>query len=476
MARAEPPDPGLPIKLGPCSNGEFETPPPSEVAREAIRRANEAVSRNARRLGISRRDFLRTSMGAATALTALSACARDSGQTGGQFVLDSDPTTSFSSSTSLQPEPASTMEPEAAEEAIGPLRDEFIFDIQGHLLEFGPGVEGGAPGFPQSACGEAEQRDCYDIEHFLDLLFLESDTHMVMLSAIPFATGALSPDVMEQTMAAAARLGCEDRVLMQGESFPTSLGIDAMAEVAANYPIRAFKTYTHTGGSPWRLDDDTGAAYFAQVESVGVPIVAVHKGLSGNDPASSPEDVGPASVAHPDVSILVYHSGYENGFVEGPYDPQSGDTGVDRLITSLRDSGREPGGNVYAELGSTWRALMSNPDQAAHVLGKLLLAVGEDNVLWGTDSIWYGSPQDQIQAFRVFEISDELQERFGYPALTADVKRKILGYNAARLFGIEPSTEPCRFSREELLGIRAELTTTHHTHAEAANEVYTRAL
>ena len=472
MARAEPPDPGLPIKLGPCSNGEFETPPPTDVAREAVRRANQAVSRNARRLGVSRRQFLLTSMGAATALAALSACARESGQSGGQFVLETDPTTSARLSTSSQPAPASTLEPAAAEEAIGPLESEFIFDIQSHLLEFGPGVEGGAPGFPQSGCGEDDGRDCYSIEHFLELLFIESDTHMLMLSAIPFASGALSPDVMEQTMAAANRLGCEDRVLMQGESFPTSLGIDAMAEVAANYPIRAFKTYTHAGGPPWRLDDDTGAAYFAQVEAVGVPIVAVHKGLSGNDPASSPEDVGPAAAAHPNVSILVYHSGYETGSVEGPYDPQSGDTGVDRLTTSLRDSGGRPGGNVYAELGSTWRALMSSPDQAAHVLGKLLLAVGEDNVLWGTDSIWYGSPQDQIQAFRIFEISDEFQEKYGYPALTPEVKRKILGYNAARLFDIEPRVKPCRFSREELLDIRAELTTTHHTHADAAAQAF----
>ncbi len=48
---------------------------------------------------------------------------------------------------------------------------------------------------------------------------------------------------------------------------------------------------------------------------------------------------------------------------------------------------------------------MRDPDAAAHALGKLLKYVGEDNVLWGTDSIWYGSPQDQIQAFRTFQIS-----------------------------------------------------------------------
>ena len=53
------------------------------------------------------------------------------------------------------------------------------------------------------------------------------------------------------------------------------------------------------------------------------------------------------------------------------------------------------------------------------MLGKLLAAVGPDRVVWGTDSIWYGSPQGQIEAFRAFEITPEYQERFGYPALTA---------------------------------------------------------
>ena len=48
---------------------------------------------------------------------------------------------------------------------------------------------------------------------------------------------------------------------------------------------------------------------------------------------------------------------------------------------------------------------MRDPDSAAHAMGKLFKHVGEDNVLWGTDSIWYGSPQDQIQAFRTFQIS-----------------------------------------------------------------------
>ncbi len=486
MARAEPPDPGLPIKLEPCGNGEFVPRPPTPLAREVIRRANEAVERNARRLGLSRRQFLRTSMGAATCLTVLGACSRESGQRGGELVVDPDPTATASPGATATvsptatprptPEPEATMEPEAAEQAIGPLDEELIFDVQGHLLEYGPDTPGGPPGFPQSGCGEEDPRRCYSIEHFLELVFLESDTHLIMLSAIPFAPGALSPDVMARTMDAAERLGCAGRVLMQGESFPTSTGIDAMAAVAAEYPIRAFKTYTHTGGPPWRLDDDTGDAYFDQVRAVGVPVVAVHKGLSGNNPWSSPADVGPAAANHPDVSILVYHSGFETSLTEGPYDLSTADLGVNRLITSLRTAGIGPGENVYAELGSTWRALMTRPDEAAHLLGKLLLAVGEDNVLWGTDSIWYGSPQDQIEVFRAFRISEELQERFGYPALTPEVKRKILGHNAARLFEVEPADVSCSFTREELLATRAELTSTHHTHPGAATRAYAASL
>ena len=80
---------------------------------------------------------------------------------------------------------------------------------------------------------------------------------------------------------------------------------------------------------------------------------------------------------------------------------------------------------------------MRDPDNAAHALGKLFRYVGEDNVLWGPDSIWYGSPQDQIQAFRTFQISEEFQERFGYPAITPALRAKVFGLNSAVPYGID---------------------------------------
>ena len=100
---------------------------------------------------------------------------------------------------------------------------------------------------------------------------------------------------------------------------------------------------------------------------------------------------------------------------------------------------------------------MRLPDAAAHVLGKFLEHVGEDNVIWGTDCLFYGSPQDQIQALRSFHITEEFQERYGYPKLTKAIKAKILGLNGARLYDIEPTTTSCEFSRRELEQIRREL-------------------
>jgi uncharacterized protein len=105
-------------------------------------------------------------------------------------------------------------------------------------------------------------------------------------------------------------------------------------------------------------------------------------------------------------------------------------------VTSMKAAGLGQGSNVYAELGSTWRFLMRDPTMAAHGLGKLLAHLGPDNVLWGTDSIWYGSPQDQIQAFRTFQISAELQEKHGYPAITPEIRAKVFGRNALKIYPV----------------------------------------
>jgi hypothetical protein len=111
---------------------------------------------------------------------------------------------------------------------------------------------------------------------------------------------------------------------------------------------------------------------------------------------------------------------------------------VNRFIKAYIDNGFQPNeGNLYAELGGVWNAYKGIPEQAAHVIGKLLKHVGEDRICWGTDTVWHGSPQDQIQAMRTFQISEEFQETYGYPAMTPAIKAKIFGLNGARVYGLD---------------------------------------
>src|SRR5438874_2156912 len=136
---------------------------------------------------------------------------------------------------------------------------------------------------------------------------------------------------------------------------------------------------------------------------------------------------------------------------------QAGDLeGMDALVTSLIANDVKPGSNVYAELGSTWRFLMRDPTAAAHTLGKLFKHIGQDNVLWGTDSIWYGSPQDQIQAFRTFQISDELAEKHGYPKITPALRAKVFGRNALKVYSIPEDVLKIHLPRDRVARDRIE--------------------
>ncbi|MBI3628308.1 MAG: amidohydrolase family protein [Candidatus Rokubacteria bacterium] len=83
--------------------------------------------------------------------------------------------------------------------------------------------------------------------------------------------------------------------------------------------------------------------------------------------------------------------------------------------------------------------VITSPLLCGHLLGMLIRDLGADHVLWGTDSIWWGSPQWQIEAFRRFTMPETLRQRFGYAPLTRDIKDRILGLNAAALFGVDPA-------------------------------------
>ena len=101
----------------------------------------------------------------------------------------------------------------------------------------------------------------------------------------------------------------------------------------------------------------------------------MHKGLSfpGNElKYGACIDVARAAKRFPDLNFIVYHSGIEASKREGAYDAATADRGIDSLVKSMLDNGVAPNSNVYAELGSTWRIVMRDPDQAAHAIGKLV--------------------------------------------------------------------------------------------------------
>jgi predicted TIM-barrel fold metal-dependent hydrolase len=477
-------DPGLPIKFGPCSNGEYVPAPLTAVEREAIRRARIACEENARGTGLSRRDFLFTVGAAATTLLTLQGCLSDADETspnGGTYDVPRD----------------AGRDQDAARSALG--GEEFVFDVQGHHLEYDlmnspPGEPFFGSVFPQMNCGEDDPRACFAREVFLEEMFLRSDTNMVTLSALPIAPkgSPLSAAIMEETRQTAELVCGWDSVLLHAQALPNygSLGanLDEMEENAARYPIAAWKVFTHfpdafgDPGNAWRLDDrdrslaQVGHAFIDKARELDVKIICAHKGFGAGSPHATPDDVPHAARDYPDVDFIVYHSGFERtGSPEGPYTDATAHLGINRLIKAMKDAGVGPNENVYAELGSTWWTIMRDPAQSAHVLGKLLRHVGEDNVLWGTDCIFYGSPQDQIQTLRSFRISNEFQERYGYPKLTRELKAKILGLNGARVYGVEPRTDKCQFTRRELEEIRRHIQGKHATHGPR-NESEVKAL
>jgi uncharacterized protein len=424
----------LPIKLDTTSNGEFVPVPLSAANRAANRLAHESASANSKKLGISRRKFLVSSCGAASTLLAFNTA---NGKSGAFFEL----------------EPEAALDLQIAQARTGG-KGEFIFDVQGHFVDPGGAWVKNAPAdafkwSPKASCalgrsGGRSYLNCLGPDEFVKDVFLDSDTHMMVLSFVP-SSRAGEPVTIQAADAVrriVERLQGTHRLLLHGRVNPNQAGdLEAMDELKERWGVSAWKTYTQygPGGRGYFLSDDVGTRFIERARSLGVKVICVHKGLPFGRRSyehSQCSDIGVVAKRFPDVKFLVYHSGFVTGVAEQPYEETAKRDGIDTLIQSLVDNGLKPGSNVYAELGSTWRFLMRDPEQAAHALGKLIRYCGEDNVLWGTDSIWYGSPQDQIVAFRTFQISREFRERFGYAEITPALRAKIFGLNAAKVYGL----------------------------------------
>ncbi len=432
----------LPIKIDPTSNGEFRPVPLPESVARANALAAERLTAHAARVGLARRAFLQSLCGAATTLLTLNQAFAARANRGGAFRLPAE----------------AAFETAAAKSALA--GDEFIFDVQTHMVDpagqwranAGQYWEQILARFPQGSCGDADPVDCFSAEQFIKHVFLDSDTDLAVLSFVPELPerNPLSLQEAERVRVLVEQMAGAHRLFLHAMVVPNAPAVqplELMAEAVRRYPIAAWKCYTQWGpdGVGFELDDPAvGIPFIEQARALGVRTICIHKGLlfSGfPEQYGRCADVGRVARRYPDMNFIVYHSGYEAGTAEGPFDPDRAERGVDVLIKSVRDNDIGPGGNVYAELGSTWRFVMRDPTTAAHLLGKLLRHIGENNVLWGTDSIWYGSPQDQIQAFRTFEIAPGLIDAHGYPALTPELKARVFGLNGARVYGVEVPTQ-----------------------------------
>lgn len=459
------PEPAMisPLPLGSRSNGEyFHTQTEHERRIEGVMLRDAAEQ--ARRRGLDRREFLASTMGMASALAAINACRPEGGDDSG---YDTDP-----------PE----CEPLEAPELIFDVQTHHV-DPQGAWRETNPGYVDLFAGLPQAACGP-DPLECFGGSQYVDLVFYDSDTSVALLSGIPAAACGSAANLpscgepLDNQQIAATRelvdaLAGSSRSVTHGMVTPNvdlPRALDEMQQLVEELGVAGFKFYPPWGphGEGYWLDDPAiGIPAIERARSLGVRTICVHKGLPlpGFDMVhTDPRDVVALAAMFPDMNFIVYHAAWLHGGPgngEGPYDPEGiidptnperfpVTMGVSSLVHAMQQQGLGPGSNVYADLGSVWTNLMALPDQAAHVLGKLLVHLGEGNVLWGTDSVFTGSPQPLIEAFRAFRISEQFQETYGYPALDETRKRRIFGLNAAPLFGVDPEAVRCELQSDAI--------------------------
>lgn len=447
----------MPLDVLPISNGEFIPLPPTREQQAIMALQESEGERIRRRMGMSRRDFVRSAAALAIGFWAVD-------QVVGRGIANADHTTGAE---------CSLDNPNAQ---LNNLPGEFIFDIQTHHVDEDGLWRVSNPGFhaffaaawPQAGCGDIDRMQCLGRYHYVKEVYMDSSTTMGVLSAVP-STPERNPlpfEIAEETVSwlndlAGSQRGVLHRFVMpnRGHAWATehaSMGgvflqeeLDDMTAAAQNPNLRAWKCYTPWGDVPnasgWWHDGVVGRAMIEHAIALGKPLIATHKGFalpSFDSTKSACRDIGVVARDYPECSFIVYHSGFNGGLTVGaetvgayptsagqPNDAavNSSDRGTNGFIKALREHGlsarhHAPGGsprvpgvagdgdptkhgncpNVYAEIGSTWRDSMNNINASSHLIGKLIYYVGPRRVVWGTDSLWYGSPQAVITGFRNF--------------------------------------------------------------------------
>jgi predicted TIM-barrel fold metal-dependent hydrolase len=217
-----------------------------------------------------------------------------------------------------------------------------------------------------------------------------------------------------------------ERVIFCGGTDPVLRGLNA-AMHDIDHQVRdlgavSIKFYTgHSRGQSWRMDDPKLAyPLYERMLEHGVSLAQVHKGNPlGPEPltALQAHDVGAAALDFPEMRFIIHHLGV-------PYEDET-----------IMIAARLP--NVYLST-STWiNSIGIAPRLTAERLGKILQQVGPDRVLWGSEAPLGPDPQSLLEACWNFQIPEDLQRGYGYPAITAEDRVKIFGANMLKLLGMD---------------------------------------
>jgi len=147
------------------------------------------------------------------------------------------------------------------------------------------------------------------------------------------------------------------------------------------------------------------------------------------------------------LNFIIYHSAYRfpGGGTPEEAVAEFEKSGRIDWVTDLAEIPEKYGvSNVYGDLGQVFAmTTVAQPKMAAALMGTLIKGLGADHVVWGTDAVWTGAPQWQIEGLRRLEIPEDMRARYGFAPLglaTGPVKSAIFGENSARLYGLEPTS------------------------------------
>jgi len=471
LARTEPADRAAfqsPVPTQIVSNGEFNPLPQTAQQRRVEERIKELADTIAPKLGLDRRQFLRTGCGMAAAFLAMNDVF------GPLFAVAR----------------AEAAEPGAAAERANGLAGQFIFDDQVHfvrddfqgekLLDLAKYAS--VHWNPDMLKDAGMTLARYKFDNFVKEVYVDSDTKIALLSGAPFDDPNwwfLSNDQMAQARKTVNSLAGSRRLLAHSLITPKQPGwTEEVDRCIAEVKPESWKGYTigdplnpQSTKYPWRLDDEKLMyPFYEKAVEAGINTICIHKGLLPRDYEKSAtnawqyatvEDLPKAAKDWPQMNFVMYHAALRQ-FLESPDDDlaEFEKTGYIRWASDLADIPQKYGvNNVYAEVGTAFaNSAVANPRFAAALMGTLINGMGFDHVVWGTDSVWYGSPQWQIEAFRRLEIPADMTQKHGFAPLGAAdgaVKSAIFGYNSARLYKLDLRAELPLIGQDKLAAARS---------------------